>query len=530
MCSPIRSCRDIQPERALHHPAWWLALAVLVINDHLLKGWGPGWLTGKLSDFAGLFVAPALLAALLRIRHNRGLLLAHVGVGAGFAAINLVAPIARGIEALTSAVGFAWRIWTDPGDLVALCVLPVAWQLFAPAMRRPAGRNRGQVRRVLERAGLLAGALGSMATSKAPPEAVVVTPGRVIAQGWTNDPVYVVDTASGDRLHKLTTPEVSRSGARLVVGDVLYTVRDSSVFGHRLSDGAEVLDYTSDDASFHPLAVTDGRRLILMSRPAGGHSMERMVSLGLDGQVEWSSALPSEMSWRGVTEGPILSSGLLIVTAGDELVALDPTGGERRWTYRAGIPLKWVVGAGRMACAVDKDGGLHVIDAASGRISWRGQSINTDDTRWADDKPIGGTADGTLAFLRGDRLVAIDASTQAIRWQGPRHIQGITFGELYAVAWLGEAEEGHRYQLIDLRTGRLAWVRALDADPSIAPAIAEADGMLLFHPSYDEMVAYELSSGERRWAFDLDDGSPVVVASSDGRVLIAGTKRSKLVR
>ena len=33
---------------ALRHPLWWSALAILLLNDHLLKGAGlvPGWLTG----------------------------------------------------------------------------------------------------------------------------------------------------------------------------------------------------------------------------------------------------------------------------------------------------------------------------------------------------------------------------------------------------------------------------------------------------------------------------------------------------
>jgi hypothetical protein len=44
-----------------------VALIVLVANDHVLKGsaLAPAWLTGKLSDVAGLFLFPILLTALL---------------------------------------------------------------------------------------------------------------------------------------------------------------------------------------------------------------------------------------------------------------------------------------------------------------------------------------------------------------------------------------------------------------------------------------------------------------------------------
>src|SRR5262245_66476670 len=47
------------------HPAPLAAVLLLAVNDHLLKGWGllPAWLTGKLSDFAGVFFFPLLLTA-----------------------------------------------------------------------------------------------------------------------------------------------------------------------------------------------------------------------------------------------------------------------------------------------------------------------------------------------------------------------------------------------------------------------------------------------------------------------------------
>jgi hypothetical protein len=55
---------ELHPARALLTPTWLLALVVLALNDHLLKGAGllPGAVTGKLSDLAGMLVAPVLLA------------------------------------------------------------------------------------------------------------------------------------------------------------------------------------------------------------------------------------------------------------------------------------------------------------------------------------------------------------------------------------------------------------------------------------------------------------------------------------
>lgn len=50
----------------LLRPAFLFALAVLWLNDHWLKAAHPSWLTGKSSDFAGLFMLPIVIDAVLR--------------------------------------------------------------------------------------------------------------------------------------------------------------------------------------------------------------------------------------------------------------------------------------------------------------------------------------------------------------------------------------------------------------------------------------------------------------------------------
>jgi hypothetical protein len=47
----------------LLHPVSLAAIALLIVNDHVLKAAWPGVLTGKLSDLAGLAFFPLLLAA-----------------------------------------------------------------------------------------------------------------------------------------------------------------------------------------------------------------------------------------------------------------------------------------------------------------------------------------------------------------------------------------------------------------------------------------------------------------------------------
>ncbi len=135
---PDSSRAELAPARALLTPTWVAALALLVANDHWLKGSGlvPGALTGKLSDFAGMIVAPVLLASLLRVRSRRALALCHVAVAAVFAGIQLSPAFASQWSALMGLVGHPWAITCDPTDLIALPFLLVSWTLLVPEMDR----------------------------------------------------------------------------------------------------------------------------------------------------------------------------------------------------------------------------------------------------------------------------------------------------------------------------------------------------------------------------------------------------------
>jgi hypothetical protein len=157
---------DLSP---LGHPAWWGALALLLVNDNLLKGRHvvPGWLTGKLSDFAFLIVAPVLLAALLpvAVRARRTVaMLSAVGV---FVAKDLSAPFSDEVVALAGQVGLHWRLWSDPTDLLALLVLPLTARIMwgdSDAKTTP----RRPMRLACERFGGLVGAVACLATSAGP--------------------------------------------------------------------------------------------------------------------------------------------------------------------------------------------------------------------------------------------------------------------------------------------------------------------------------------------------------------------------
>lgn len=157
--------------RSFTRPLPLAAVFVLIVNDHVLKGASflPQWITGKLSDVAGLFFFPILLTCVVERcvgprRRARVPMAAVVATGLVFSLLKL-SPAAN---------EWANRVWgevvRDPSDLLALPSLYAAYMY----MRRAATRETGCMSEprsrtpqgLLERAILLVAATASLATSR----------------------------------------------------------------------------------------------------------------------------------------------------------------------------------------------------------------------------------------------------------------------------------------------------------------------------------------------------------------------------
>jgi len=128
---------------ALLHPLAVAAVAILLLNDHVMKQAFPGWFTGKASDFAGLVFFPLLALSLCEIvaalvhktylpsRANLNLALSITGVA--FALVKLIPTfgdwysvtwgwLSAPIHGSTTPVALA----QDPTDLLTLPALLIA--------------------------------------------------------------------------------------------------------------------------------------------------------------------------------------------------------------------------------------------------------------------------------------------------------------------------------------------------------------------------------------------------------------------
>jgi hypothetical protein len=149
--------RRAVPAGELFHPIALGFLALLVVNDHVLKGGpAPGWLTGKLSDVAGMASFPLVVTAAV---DSALWLVAMLGAPVDFtlrrwklgAAIALTGALMIAIKLSAGAAGrvAGWLadLWghaaivADPTDLFALPALGIAWWIGAQELRRvPLGR------------------------------------------------------------------------------------------------------------------------------------------------------------------------------------------------------------------------------------------------------------------------------------------------------------------------------------------------------------------------------------------------------
>ena len=134
---------------SLTHPLVLLSITILLLNDHVLKVYSPSWLTGKLSDFMGVFFFPIFLSTILNIIWKPiNLKQRHITITAfGFTTIwfgliktlpffgHLTENIISGFLSIPS------QIICDPSDLLALIMLFPSWKLQTINERLPNTKN-----------------------------------------------------------------------------------------------------------------------------------------------------------------------------------------------------------------------------------------------------------------------------------------------------------------------------------------------------------------------------------------------------
>ncbi|MEK7356594.1 MAG: hypothetical protein AAB250_09105, partial [Bdellovibrionota bacterium] len=113
------------------------AVALTALNDHVLKVYFPSMLTGKISDFAGMFFSPLFFGALvlltlqlvmrkplrLKVAFLVGFMLSFDYL---FIRIKTMPEVAESMGRLLTELGVTSKIVADPTDLIAMALANVA--------------------------------------------------------------------------------------------------------------------------------------------------------------------------------------------------------------------------------------------------------------------------------------------------------------------------------------------------------------------------------------------------------------------
>lgn len=175
--------------RCLQHPATWVSIALLLINDHVLKVLSPSFLTGKLSDFAGLFFFPFIVAACLSLilsnfkMTSQGIgLIAFGFVATWFILLKTLQPVNFLTAQLILLIGIPSHYALDPTDIIALSAMLPAWLIW----KQPSILKSTKPAYIA----LIIGSLAAIATSAREPTVYKVTN----LEYYKDEIVYAADT------------------------------------------------------------------------------------------------------------------------------------------------------------------------------------------------------------------------------------------------------------------------------------------------------------------------------------------------
>jgi hypothetical protein len=159
--------------RVLTSTGFLFGLAVLLVNDLVLKLAYPSLLTGKLSDFAGLFIFPMFFAALIP-RHTR-----PIYVATAIAFVWWKSPLSQAfIDNWNETPLYDIARVVDYTDLVALAVLPISLAYITHGC----SSSVAQVRQRAMPVAFIVAALAFGATSSPEPLYEYPDDGRVIEE------------------------------------------------------------------------------------------------------------------------------------------------------------------------------------------------------------------------------------------------------------------------------------------------------------------------------------------------------------
>ncbi|MEV6974745.1 serine/threonine-protein kinase [Kitasatospora sp. NPDC093806] len=270
--------------------------------------------------------------------------------------------------------------------------------------------------------------------------ALAVDAGRVHAADGPH--LYTVDVADGTERwrHSLDGWVYSLDAAE---GVLCCGVRGGGVQLRSAANGAEL--WRADDAQQDYENPQSGPALVGGAAYYYGGGRLRCVDPRGSG-LRWSVPVGEDVPSR-----PVERSGVLYVTAGTRVYALDAASGAERWRFEAPVVLFTPPALDADAVYVaDYLGTVYALDAATGRDRWRART----GTRQGAEPVVVG--DGMVLVGSGETLYAFEAGSGRERWRYSARGE-IVGSPAVADGLVHLGSRDHSLHTLDLAGGQLRW-------------------------------------------------------------------------
>jgi outer membrane protein assembly factor BamB len=249
------------------------------------------------------------------------------------------------------------------------------------------------------------------------------------------------------------------------------------------------------------------------------YSQDKFVyAVDTSGKELWTFSSKSEFTY------PAVSGGIVYVTAGAHLHALDALTGTKLWSFRIGalgaFSAPAVANGVVYACG---DFTLYAIDATTGAELWS-------TTGGGNSTPVvsnGTVYSGSHVGVADGQITASDVVTGAEMWTftatdtGDMNSPAVADGLVYATA-VGGSRIHHGWVFaVDAATGTQRWTAPLEDRVLSAPAIA--NGVVYAH-SEVAIYALDAATGARLWRFVTPKGVQYSSPTIANGLLYAGTE------
>ena len=224
------------------------------------------------------------------------------------------------------------------------------------------------------------------------------------------------------------------------------------------------------------------------------------------------NAATGKMAWRVpvsyVSSAPAVANGMVYVSTGGPVVALDARTGARVWTfhtYRGGFVSSPTVSNGVVYVGSEATATLFALNANTGKELWSFVSSNQIGSSPA-------VVDGVVYICVGDfNLYALDAATGDELWSFPADSYTSSPAVVDGVVYI-EGFDG-TVRAVEASTGAELW--AFPTGATISGSAAVAGGVVYVGSDNGILYAVDAATGIERWRFDAGHsfvGSPVAAA------------------